>query len=273
MNELKRAKHQVTPMAGLRLFDLQDASPSMPRLGEGAVGEPVDPRLVVHSDADPVFVKQYRLLGAAVHQAQVANGIRSVMVSSAVEGEGKTFVATNLAWTLSRSFGKRVLLVDGDLRKPSIHLLLGIDDEGGGGRVLQQAGDRAITRMLSPTLSVIAGGAPHADPVAWLVSERAQRFLRESRDTFDCVVVDTPPVLAFPDAGLFAASVDACLMVVRAAATASPAAARAVEAIGASRILGVVLNQVAAGEIAEAYGYYGARSGRFPFASWRGRRS
>jgi Mrp family chromosome partitioning ATPase len=127
--------------------------------------------------------------------------------------------------------------------------------------------------MLSPTLSVIAGGAPDPDPVAWLVSEAAQQFLRESRDTFDCVVVDTPPVLAFPDAGLFASSVDVCLMVVRAAATASPAAARAVEAIGASRILGVVLNQVAASEIAAAYGYYGARSASFPFASSRRRRS
>ena len=114
MNELKREKHQVTPIGDTRLFDFRDASPSMPRFGEGAVAEPVDPRSIMHPDADPVFVEQYRRLGAAIHQAQVADGIRSVMVTSAVEGEGKTFVATNLAWTLSRSFGKRVLLVVGE---------------------------------------------------------------------------------------------------------------------------------------------------------------
>ena len=242
---------------------MNELKPILPvtRLGEHRLVEPDDARLVVHPDADPVFVEQYRRLGAAVHQAQIEKGIRSVMVTSAVEGEGKTFVATNLAWILSRSFGKRVLLVDGDLRNPSIHRLLRIDD------------GKRHTRMLSPTLSVIAGGAPDPDPVAWLVSEDAQQFLRESRDTFDYVVVDTPPVLAFPDAGLFASSVDACLMVVRAATTASPAAARAVEAIGASRILGVVLNQVAAGEIAAAYGYYGARSNTVSFSSWRRRRN
>src|SRR5262249_32428972 len=113
------------------------------RVVSESVGEmtSVDTRLVAHPKADPVFLEQYRRLGAAVHEAQVANGIRSVMVTSAVEGEGKTFVAANLAWTLSRSFSKRVLLVDGDLRNPSIHRLLRLEGGIGLGRAVQRPGD------------------------------------------------------------------------------------------------------------------------------------
>jgi capsular exopolysaccharide synthesis family protein len=268
MNGLRQADHAGTATGIPRLLDLRDDR-QWPHLDGDLRVELGDTRLVAHPEADPVFVEQYRRLGAAVHGAQVANGIRSVMVTSAVEGEGKTFVAANLAWTLSRSFGKRVLLVDGDMRNPSIHRLLRIEGGIGLRRAVQQPGDRPDARMLSPTLSVIAGGAPDPDPVAWVVSEAAQRFLREARDEFDCVVVDTPPALAFPDASLFVASLDVCLMVVRAAATASPAAARAVEAIGAPRILGVVLNQVAADEIARGYGYYGARGGSWPLTARR----
>jgi receptor protein-tyrosine kinase len=271
MNWLTRADHAGTATDNPRLLDLRDdRQRSEP--GEDVRVESSDTRLVAHPLADPVFVEQYRRLGAAVHRAQAANGIRSVMVTSAVEGEGKTFVAANLAWTLSRSFGKRVLLVDGDMRNPSIHRLLRLDGGIGLGRAVQRPGDRPEARILSPTLSAIAGGAPDPDPVAWVVSEAAQRFLREARDQFDCVVVDTPPALAFPDAGLFLASLDVCLMVVRAAATAAPAVARAIEAIGTPRILGIVLNQVAGAEIAGGYGYYGPRSGSRPLAARRGAR-
>ena len=266
INELRRADRAGTAMNTPRLLDLRDDR-HRPQLDGDLRVELGDTRVVAHPEADPVLVEQYRRLGAAVHGAHVANGVRSVMVTSAVEGEGKTFVAVNLAWTLSRSFGKRVLLVDGDMRNPSIHRLLRLDPGTGLARAVQRPGDRPDARMLSPTLSVVVGGAPDPDPVAWVVSEAAQRFLREARDRFDCVVVDTPPALAFPDAGLFAASLDACLMVVHAAATASTDAARAVEAIGATRILGVVLNQVAAHEIAGGYGYYyGGRAGGWPLA-------
>ena len=267
-----RLTDDAGPATGIpRLLDLRDNRQSAQLDGDLHVG-PSDTRVVAHPEADAVFVEQYRRLGAVVHGAQAANGIRSVVVTSAVEGEGKTFVAANLAWTLCRSFGKRVLLVDGDMRNPSVHRLLRLEGGIGLARAIQRPGDRPDTRMLSPTLSVIAGGAPDPDPVAWIVSEAAQRFLREARDQFDCVVVDTPPALAFPDAGLFLANLDVCLMVVRAAATTSPAAARAVAAIGAPRILGVVLNQVAADEIAGGYGYYyGTRSGSWPFAARRPR--
>jgi Mrp family chromosome partitioning ATPase len=110
--------------------------------------------------------------------------------------------------------------------------------------------------------------------VALLVSDPARRFLTEARDHFDWVIVDTPPVVLFPDAGLFAGRLDACVMVVRAVTTASPLVTKAVAAIGASRIIGVVLNRAQPADIAAGYGYgrygYGAsRRTRRRFPWWR----
>src|SRR5262249_52442358 len=101
-----------------------------------------------------------------------------------------------------------------------------------------------------------------------------RHVLADARDQFDWVVVDTPPVMLFPDAGLFAGRLDTCVLVVRAVTTASPLAAKAVAAVGAARIVGVVLNRAQPAGIAAGYGYgqYGyatrQRMGRrFPW--WR----
>lgn len=219
-----------------------------------------------------MFVEQYRRLGAALHHAQVKDGIRSVMVASAVGSEGKTLSATNLALLLSGSFKRRVLLVDGDLRKPSVHQLLQIENGRGLTDILTHADGRLTAQIVSPTLSVITGGHPAPDPVSLLVSDAAGRFLKEARDHFDWVVVDTPPVVLFPDAELFADRLDACVMVVNAANTSPAVAARAVATLGASRILGVVLNRAESTEIAAGYGYgqygYPGSDGPRGYSAW-----
>lgn len=253
---MKNAIHVQAAPGPTRLFDLRDTTRAPERSnGARSFDDPADTRLIVHPDADPVFVEQYRYLGAALHQAQLAAGIRSVMVASAVAAEGKTLSATNLALILSRSFKKRVLLVDGDLRKPSVHKLLQIENGVGLSDLLTRPGERPAIHTLSQTFSVMTGGQPDADPVALLVSEAAGQFLTDMRDQFDWVVVDTPPVVLFPDAGLFAGMVDTCVMVVGAATTASTVAATAVATIGPSRIIGVVLNRAEPSEIAAGYGY------------------
>jgi protein-tyrosine kinase len=215
-----------------------------------------DRRLIGHAEADPVFVEQYRRLGAVLHHAQLEDGIRSVAIASAVGREGKTLTATNIALMLSRSFNKRVLLVDGDLRKPSVHHVLRIENGSGLTDILEGRSKlMEAARSLSPTFFVITSGRHGADPVSLLVSEAAGRFLDEARDQFEWVVVDTPPVALFPDAGLFLDKVDRCVMVVRASSTSPAVATSAVAAIGATRIIGVVFNGAETTEIAAGYGY------------------
>lgn len=259
---------QASP-GSIRLFDLRDTSRTSERSAEACPYDVLDdPRLIVHAEADPVYVEQYRRLGAALHHAQLQTGIRSVLVTSAVGSEGKTLCATNLALTLSRSFKRRVLLVDGDLRKPSVHQLFQIENGAGLTDVLKRPGGPLPAHTLPPALSVITAGHHDPDPVSLLVSDAAGRFLSQARDDFDWVVVDTPPVVLFPDAELFADRLDRCVMVVSATTTSPQVAARAAAAIGASRTLGVVLNRAQPTEVAAGYGYgqYGYPEGH------RGRR-
>ena len=223
-----------------------------------------------------MFVEQYRRLGAALHQAQLYDGVRSVMVASALESEGKTLSATNLALVLSRSFNKRVLLVDGDLRKPAIHEGLQLENDSGLSDILERPDWRLLLQRVSPTLSVMTGGHHNPDPVALLTSHAVDRFLLEACADFEWVVVDTPPILLFPDAGLFAGRLGTCVMVVNAGSTASPAAAKAVASIGVSSILGAVLNRADPADVAEGYGYShygydGSGEARRRFAWWPAR--
>jgi capsular exopolysaccharide synthesis family protein len=272
---LTGASHAQQTAGFTRLLDLRDTIPPPGRFTEERTfADLADTRLIVHPEADPVFVEQYRCLGAALHQAQLKDGTRSVMVASAVEAEGKTLCATNLALTLSRSFKKRVLLVDGDLRKPAVHRLLQLSNDVGLSDLLKQRGGRLPVLALSPTMSAIAGGPPDPDPVGLLASDAFPEFLAATREEFDWVIVDTPPVVLFPDAGLFANTLDTCVMVVNAVTTASSVAMKAVATIGPSRILGVALNRADQSDIAGGYGYgqYGyARSGgrRNSFPWWR----
>jgi capsular exopolysaccharide synthesis family protein len=150
-----------------------------------------------------------------------------------------------------------VLLIDADLRRPSVHSLFGIDNEYGLSDTLKHVtpdGKLPIHRV-SPNLWVVPGGRPDADPMSGLVSDTMQQLLSEAVEQFDWVVIDTPPVVLLPDANLLAAMIDTALLVVRANRTPYPLSAKAVEAIGPDRILGVVLNRAQDTDLADG-GYY-----------------
>ena len=121
--------------------------------------------------------------------------------------------------------------------------------------------------QISPTLWVLTAGRPDSDPISGLVSDAMKELLTEAAEQFDWVIVDTPPVVLLSDANLLARMIDTALLVVSANTTPYPLDKRAVEAIGASRILGVVLNRAErstmVGGYGDYYGYgygYGARS-------------
>jgi capsular exopolysaccharide synthesis family protein len=199
--------------------------------------------------------EQYRRLAAALHQGQAATGLKVVMISSAVAGEGKTLTASNVALTLSESYRQSVLLIDADLRRPALHSFFGLNATSGLGELLAGSQpSKAPTWKVTPTLSVLPAGRPSADPMAGLISPTMRRVVDQARDQFTWVVIDTPPVGLITDANLLASMVDGILFVVKADVTPYPLVRRAVEALGSDRLLGVVLNQ--ATSYAHGYNYY-----------------
>ncbi len=201
-------------------------------------------KLVAAAHLDPAPLEQYRKLAASLHHAQVDRGLKIVMVASAVAGEGKTLTSTNLALTFSESYRRQVLLIDADLRRPTLHELFQVPNMFGLTDGLQADKESPLSVIeISPRLSLLPAGRPALDPLSLLTSNRMRRVIDEARQHFDWVIVDTPPVVLLPDANLLAAMVDTALLVVEAARTPYRAVQRAVQAIGRDRIAGIVLNR------------------------------
>jgi protein-tyrosine kinase len=220
-----------------------------------------DPELVgklVGTDGfSPAAMEQYRKLAATLHHAQAERAIKVVMTSSALPGEGKSLTSVNLALTLSESYHRRVLLIDVDLRRPTVQRIFGLPPIGGLNEGLTASQDRpiAVTRV-SKRLFVLPAGRPEADPMSGLTSERMKRLFAQAAGTFDWVIVDSPPVGLLPDASLLSTLVDGVLLVIRSGKAPFALVKRTVEVITHQRILGVVMNAIDYKNDRNAGGYY-----------------
>ncbi len=214
-------------------------------------------RIVATPDIRSAFVEQYRKLAGVLHHAQLEKNIKVVMVTSAVAGEGKSLTATNLALTFSESYRRTVLLIDGDLRRPTLHETFQVPNISGLGDGLRADKEEKLSLVqVSPRLTLLTAGRPDPDPMSGLTSDRMRRVVEEAATRFDWIIIDTPPVVMLPDARLLAAMVDTTLLVVRAAKTPYPFIRRAVESIGRERIFGVVLNRAEDDAVTGGYNYY-----------------
>ena len=184
----------------------------------------------------------YCRLAAQLHQIQQTRKLTTVMIASAVPGEGKSLTAAILARALSEAYRKRVLLIDADLRRPSLHSLFDIPSSPGLNDCL--AGNVSVHPVrLSNTLCVIPAGSPEPNPLERLSSSGLRELLSEQAQQFDWVVIDVPPLAACPDAGLLASLVDGVVVVIRAGRTPLAAVESTITALGRERIVGVVLNR------------------------------
>jgi protein-tyrosine kinase len=211
------------------------------------------PRLIIALDANRQLVEEFRQLAATLHQAQATNGLRVVLITSAEPSEGKSTTAVNLALTFSESYERSVLLLDADLRRPSLHEIAQVPNPQGLGETLKASGEHKLPLFrLTDTLMLAPAGRPDPNPMRALTSPRMQQMLLEASTRFDWVIIDAPPIGPIADSSLLAPLSDGVLLVVRARRTHHASVRRAVEAIGRDRLLGVVLNDA---EIHDLPGY------------------
>jgi protein-tyrosine kinase len=220
------------------------------------VSPPVDVNLVGLKGIEPASVEQYRRLATSLHGLQRERGVKTVMVTSSVPREGKTLIAANLAVTLSESYGRRVLLIDADMRRPSVHELFGVPNRVGLGDGLRTPGTMLTLEKTTDHLTILTAGRPDSNPMAGLASERMRVVLKEAAERFDWVIVDTPPVGMLSDARLIASYVDGVVFVVGAGTTERQLVERAFNEIGRERIIGTVLNRVDSGVNLAPVPYY-----------------
>jgi protein-tyrosine kinase len=225
--------------------------------GSYQLAGPLATGAVTHPDADPALVDEFRKLAATLHHAQLGQDLRAVTITSSTPQEGKTLTAINLALTLCVSYRRRVLLIDADLRAPSVHTWLGLPAAPGLTDVIAgRTGAEWPLNELGDGLSVLTAGTRTRDPISRLSSEQMRRIVMEARTRFDWVIMDLSPVAALPDAPLVTALSDATLIVVRAGSVSSRLVQHAIDAIGEEKIVGLVLNGASAAAFDEAYGGY-----------------
>src|SRR5882762_3740623 len=223
--------------------------------------EPVwqsDPNAIVFSDSHNPHegAEQFRTLRTRLYQLRGVSPVKRVLVTSAVAGEGKTFVATNLAQAIARERDRKVLLVDGDLRSARLHIPLGAPVSPGLAEYLRDEVSEAeiIQHGQEGNLCFIPGGDGGGSKASELLSNgRLQKLLDRVAPLFDWVIIDSPPCLPVADASVLAGCVDAVLLVVRANSTPSAMAQKARQELRKSNVIGVVLNAVGK---SESYGNY-----------------
>lgn len=192
------------------------------------------------------FSEAYYSLRTALQFSTPDGAPSSMLVSSARPAEGKSTTAYAVALNLAR-VGKRVLLIDGDLRNPSMHRVVGVDNERGMSNLLSGSSDlqSVVQRTRQDNLFFIPCGPLPPNPAELWGSDRLRQFLAEARTSFDHVVVDGPPVLGFADAPLLAASVGGVLFVLESRGTRRGQARGALRRlkVGRAHLLGAVLTK------------------------------
>lgn len=203
--------------------------------------------LIAHNDPNSSISEQYRMIRTNIEFASVDKKVQSIVVTSAVPSDGKSTTASNLAIVLAQT-GKRVLLVDADLRKPSIHYAFNLSNTQGLTNVLVNriTLKNAISHIDIPNLSVLTSGPVPPSPSELLSSKKMKLIIEELNQTFDYIIFDTPPVLAVTDPQVLSEQCDAILMVVKSGETPKEAALKAKALLQKSKtpILGMILNNM-----------------------------
>lgn len=207
------------------------------------------------------FVEAYKSMRTNLQFASVNNQYKKIIVTSSIPGEGKSTVAINMALSLVDA-GKKVLLVDCDLRKPVIHKYLRLTNLGGGGLTNILANgeklEQCIYFLSDNGLNVITSGPIPPNPVEMLGSKKMENLVKDMESKFDYIIFDTPPVSVVTDAAVLSKLCDGVILVVRHKYVDRESAVMAkttLENVG-TKIIGCVLNDFKVAQSNKSYAYY-----------------
>ncbi len=205
---------------------------------------------------DSYVAEQYRSLRGRLDALASQRPLKTLAVTSANSGEGKSTCSVNLATVTAMSVGRRVLLIDCDLRRPKIHWTLGLQPQVGLGEILlnQASLDEAILKLDGINLDILPVRSIPPNPSELLASPEMRRLIEDVAGRYDRIILDTPACLGLPDAKSISEICDGLVMVVRAGVTPQEDVQAALDILDRRRVVGMVLNGSEATR--EQYGYY-----------------
>lgn len=220
----------------------------------------VDPasRLLFLTEPESLAAEKFRFLGVRMRQLQQNRPIKKVLVTSTISEEGKSMVSANLAGVLARRKRHRVLLIEGDLRRPVLAKRFGLRNLEGVAEWLRGDADAVtnVYHLQSPDFWLMPAGDPPPNPLELLQSGRLATLMNQLSPMFDWIIVDSPPLLPLADTTVWQRVTDGALLVVREARAEKAALQRGLEILKKSDLLGVVLNGSSSGNHHNYYQRY-----------------
>jgi capsular exopolysaccharide synthesis family protein len=216
------------------------AYPAFPSL---EVSVAASSRLVFFNEPESLAAEKFRFLGVRLRQLRQARVLKKVLVTSTIPEEGKSVISINLAGALARR-KQRVLLIEGDMRRPVLAEQFGMGRLAGLAEWLQDGLEEPsnIYYLQGPGLWIMPSGGPPANPMELLQSPRLSTLMAQLTTLFDWIVVDSPPLLPLADTTVWAKLTDGTLLVAREGKTEKGPLQRGLEIIKKSNLLGIVLN-------------------------------
>lgn len=205
---------------------------------------PHDSRLVALTDKDSLGAEKFRFLAVRLRQARQTRPLKRVLVTSSIAEEGKSLTSANLAITLARKQNQKVLLIEGDLRRPALSEKLGLGRLPGLSQSLKvnSAPFKNIYHLKEAGMWFLPAGVSPDNALELMQSPMLPEFLDQISGSFDWIVIDSPPLLPLADTILWSRLADGVLLVVRQGKTAKRPLERALQTLDRSTLLGVVLN-------------------------------
>jgi protein-tyrosine kinase len=218
----------------------------------------LDERLITYWAPQSVEAELFKVLRTNLLFPSAGKPPRVILVTSASQADGKSFISSNLAVIIAQGIEEHVLLIDSDIRSPMIHTYFGMNTVGGLSEYLAREEDIAklMYKTAIPKLSIIPGGKPPLNPAELVTSKKMKALLTEVKERYEdrYTIIDSPPMSIAAETSAIAKYVDGIIMVVRAGKTPRKDVAEAIEQLGREKILGIVLND-SEQSLKKYYGY------------------
>jgi capsular exopolysaccharide synthesis family protein len=226
---------------------------------------PGENRLVAAGKEASLGAEKFRFLAVRLRQMRQSRPLKKILITSTIPQEGKSTVAANLACTLARRKPHKVLLIDGDLRRPTESAQFGIGNVPGLCEWLSGETEESLYRLEGLGMWFLPAGAAPENPLELMQSGKLNPLMDRLATWFDWIIIDSPPVLPLADTSIWSRLADGILLVTRKGISEKRQLKRGLEAIEKSKLLGALVNSsinVSHSDYYQRYSYYGDRSGK-----------